>query len=337
MQHKADWHDVPMNARPLAAAAAAAAVILLSGCSNGGPLSDGPTTPPVDTNVSPLTGLKQDGPPDNPVYMVKIENTGGGEPQYGLHQADMVVEEFVEFDVTRLAAFFYSELPTKVGHVRSTRTTDVGLAKPVDATLVASGGDDEPLKAVKDAGITFYTYDLDDPGWSKDPGKVAPYHVLWNLQTLNETAKKTTPKRSYFEFGDGPAASDVTKKVTSAKVAFAPATITSWTYDGKTWVRSPERAAPGESFKADTMVVLLGRVKDAGYGAQGGAFVPEIVLEGSGPAVIFSGGTATEATWHKQGKDGTMSFTAKKTGKAIGLKPGRVWLEAAPRDAKVTY
>ena len=73
------------------------------------------------------------------------------------------------------------------------------------------------------------------------------------------------------------------------------------------------------------------------HGAQGGAFVPEIVLEGSGPAVVFSGGTATEATWHKTGKDGTMSFTSKKTGAKFGLKPGRVYLHAAPRSAKVTY
>lgn len=315
-----------------------AAMLLLAGCSKGGDtVGEGPTTPPIDTNVSPLTGLKQSGPPNNPVYMVKIENTGGGEPQYGLNHADIVVEEFVEFDVTRLAAFFYSDLPTKVGHVRSTRTTDVGLAKPANATLVASGGDDEPLKAVHDAGIKIYTYDLDDPGWSKDPNKVAPYHVLWNLQTLNKVAQKTTPTRSYFAFGHGPAAADVTKKTTSAKVAFAPATITGWQFTGGTWQRSPERAAPGENFKADTMVVLLGRVKDAGYGAQGGAFVPEIVLDGSGPAIIFSGDTATKATFHKQGKDGTMSFTSEKTGQAIGLKPGRVWLEAAPRDAKVTY
>lgn len=314
-----------------------AALLLLAACSNidvpGGPEA----TPTLDANVSPLTGLKQDGRPDNPVYLVKIENTAGGTPQYGLNQADLVVEEFVEFDVTRLAALFYSELPTKVGHVRSTRTTDVALAKPVDATIVASGGDDEPLKAVDDAGVKIYTYDRNDPGWSKDPAKVAPYHVLWNLQTLNETAAKATPKRSYFEFGDGPAAGDVTKKVTTAEVTFAPGTITGWEYNGSTWERNPERSAPGESFKADTVVVARGRVVDAGYGAQGGAFVPEIVLEGSGPAVIFSGDTATEAKWHKTGKDGTMSFTAEKTGKKLGLKPGRVYLHAAPLDAKVTY
>jgi hypothetical protein len=324
-----------MNSRHLAGALAT--LLLIAGCSSVRNLTGQDEPTPIDTNVSPLTGLKQDGPPNNPVYLVKIENTGGGEPQYGLNHADMVVEEFVEFDVTRLAAFFYSDLPTKVGHVRSTRTTDVGLAKPVDATIVASGGDDEPLAAVKDAGIPIYTYDRNDPGWSKDPNKVAPYHVLWNLQTLNKTAKKATPTRSYFEFGDGPSGADVTKKVTSAKVAFAPATITGWKYNGSTWERSPERSAPGENFKADTVVVVLGRVKDAGYGAQGGAFVPEIVLDGSGPAVIFSGDTATKATFHKTGKDGTMSFTSRKTGKEIGLKPGRVWLEAAPRNAKLTY
>ena len=325
-----------MHSRHLAGSLAA--LLLLAACSNVDLPGGGPeTTPPLDTNVSPLTGLKQDGPPDNPVYLVKIENTGAGSPQFGLNHADMVVEEFVEFDVTRLAAFFYSDLPTKVGHVRSVRTTDVSLAKPVDATIVASGGDDEPIEAVEDAGIPLYTYDRDNPGWSKDPAKVAPYHVLWNLQTLNETVKKTTATRSYFEFGDGPAAGDVTKKVTSGKIAFAPATITNWKYNGSTWERDPERSAPGENFKADTMVMALGRVKDAGYGAQGGAFVPEIVLEGSGPAVVFSGGTATAATWHKTGKEGTMSFTARKTGKKFGLKPGRVYLHAAPRDAKVTY
>jgi hypothetical protein len=324
-----------MNARHLAGALTT--LLLIAGCSAVRDIAGEPGPTPLDKDVSPLTGLKQDGPPNNPVYLVKIENTGGGEPQYGLNHADMVVEEFVEFDVTRLAAFFYSDLPTKVGHVRSTRTTDVGLAKPVDATIVASGGDDEPLEAVKDAGIPIYTYDRNDKGWSKDPNKVAPYHVLWNLQTLNETVKKTTPTRSYFEFGDGPAAGDVTKKVTSAEVAFAPGTITHWKYNGSTWERSPERSAPGENFKADTVVVVRGRVKDAGYGAQGGAFVPEIVLDGAGPALILSGGTATEATFHKTGKDGTMSFTSKKTGKEIGLKPGRVWLEAAPRNAKLTY
>jgi len=120
-----------MNARHLAGALTT--LLLIAGCSAVRDIAGEPEPTPLDTKVSPLTGLKQDGPPNNPVYLVKIENTGGGEPQYGLNHADMVVEEFVEFDVTRLAAFFYSDLPTKVGHVRSTRTTDVA---PLERTPV---------------------------------------------------------------------------------------------------------------------------------------------------------------------------------------------------------
>ena len=77
--------------------------------------------------TSPLTGLKQESAPENPVYYVKIENTNGGEPQYGANHADMVIEELVEDGATRLIGMFHSDLPTKVGHVRSARTTDIAL------------------------------------------------------------------------------------------------------------------------------------------------------------------------------------------------------------------
>ena len=62
------------------------------------------------------------------MFVVKIENTASGAPQYGLNKADMVIEELVEGGLTRLAALYYSDLPTKVGHVRSMRDTDIGIA-----------------------------------------------------------------------------------------------------------------------------------------------------------------------------------------------------------------
>jgi len=314
------------------------ALLLIAGCSNLPDIPGGDNEPkPLDTDVSALTGLKQDGPPDNPVYLVKIENTGGGEPQYGLNHADMVVEEFVEFDVTRLAALFYSDLPTKVGHVRSSRTTDIGLAKPVGATIVASGGADKTLDSIKSSGLSLYTYDMDSPGWSKDPAKNPPYHVLWNLKKLAETAKAGTIRSHYFEWGNGPAAGDVKKKTTSASVEFSPATTTNWRFVGGKWGRTSEHAASGQAYKADTLVVIFARVTDAGYNDAAGNPVPETVVQGSGRAVIFSGESAVEATWHKSALDSAMKFTSKATGKPVTIKPGHVWLEAAPRGGTVTY
>lgn len=316
----------------------AASVLLVSSCGGGGDSGAEGIPEKVEGRVSPLTGLPQENPPKNPPFLTKIENTAAGEPQTGLDKADFVIEELVEGGYTRLAAVYYSTLPTKVGHVRSTRTTDIGLAKPVGATIVASGGASKTLDVIKSSNVDIFTYDANDPGWSKDPGKSAPYHVLWDLTELAKTAKaKALPPKNYFPWGDGPAAADVTKKVTRATVSFSPTVTTRWSFTGGTWKRSPERAAAGQEYKPDTLIVIFARVTDAGYNDAAGNPVPETVMQGTGRAVIFSGGNATEATWSKKALDSTMTFTAKKTGKPVTIKPGHVWLEAAPRGGDVTF
>jgi hypothetical protein len=296
------------------------------------------TVAPTSTDVSPLTGLKQEAAPDNPVFYVKIENTDGGEPQYGENHADMMIEELVENGATRLIGLYYSELPTKIGHIRSARTTDIALSQPVNAVIIASGSAQKTRDDILGAKIPFYVWDWrDGAGWSTDPAKAAPYHVLLDLQKMNGAVKRTaTPKQHYFTWGDGPPEDDVTKKVSKAAVRFSSKTTTRWSYSGGTWHRSPERAAPGEEFKTDTVVVIFARVTEAGYNDMSGNPVPETVVDGSGRAVILNGGTATEATWRKEKPDSTMTFTTK-AGNAFGLKPGHVWLEAVPRGGSVTY
>lgn len=328
---------------PVVVCALTAATLFLASCSQVG-LDSGPgeapteSATPFDASVSPLTGLKLDVVPKNPVYYVKIENTEGGVPQYGENQADMMIEELVEGGATRLIGLFYTTLPTKVGHVRSARTTDISISEPVSATIVASGAAPKTVKEIKKSGIPFFTYDQDDPGWSSDPAKVAPYHVLWDIQKLNDSAADSgkKPSKSFFAWGNGPSSTDATKQVTSASVEFSPQSTTDWQLSGGKWNRQDERAATGEAFAADTLVVIFARVVDAGYHDPAGNPVPETVVEGSGRAVIFTGGRATEATWNKAESTDTMTFTTK-AGKDLGLKPGHVWLEVVPRGGSVTY
>jgi hypothetical protein len=288
--------------------------------------------------TSPLTGLEQQSEPDNPVYYVKIENTNGGEPQYGANHADMMIEELVENGATRLIGMFHSDLPTKIGHIRSARTTDIALSQPVNAAIIASGSAQKTRDDILGEPIPFYVWDWrDGAGWSTDPDKAAPYHVLLDLQAMDKALKRTaTPKQNYFTFGDGPAEDDVTKKTSNAAVRFSSKTTTRWSYSGGTWRRSPERATPGQAFKTDTVVVVFAKVVEAGYNDLAGNPVPETVVEGTGRAVILGDGTATEATWNKPKAESTMTFTSK-AGNAIGLKPGHVWLEAVPRGGSVTY
>ncbi|WP_159085816.1 DUF3048 domain-containing protein [Aeromicrobium chenweiae] len=336
-----------MNLRLLAVAAATS--LALAACSSSSDPAEKPapgaskgTAKPL-VEVSPLTGkAMKKGRPDNPVFVVKIENTDGGAPQYGLDHADMVIEELVEGGLTRLAAFYYSSLPSKVGHVRSLRTSDIGIAGPVGGQIVASGGASGAYRKVEKAGIRVFSEDGGAPGFSSDPLKVRPYNRLIDLKTVNRKAKRTRIPGPYLPWAPasgakaaapkaGAATTPAPKKATAATVRFSDFTTTSWALKGGKWVRTNGHAEAGKDFKADTMIVLSCRVGDAGYTDPAGNPVPETVFEGRGEARVFHGDEVTSVTWVKSGlKKGLRFETAD--GKPYRINPGHVFLELVPKD-----
>ena len=289
---------------------------------------------------SPLTGLAlKNGLPENPVFVVKVENTDNGAPQYGLNKADLVFEELVEGGLTRLAALYYSNLPSKVGHVRSMRATDIGIAGPVNGQIVASGGANGTYRRVKSAGIKVISEDRGAPGFSSDPSKVRPYNRLINLQTLAKKAKATSIRGNYLPWLTTPAKATPTpsagtpasKTATKLDVGFSNSTHTRWVLRGGTWQRTNGHAASGQDFKADTLLILYAKVGNAGYLDPAGNTVPETIFEGSGRAMLLHGNTVTDATWNKKSLKQQITL-AGKDGKPISVNPGRVWIELVPRD-----
>jgi len=93
--------------------------------------SNAPLTGLVDPSGSALT---------RSALTVKIENTPEALPQWGVDQADVVYEEIVNGGITRLAAIFNSQAPTKVGPVRSVRPTDTQVVWPLGGIFAYSGG-----------------------------------------------------------------------------------------------------------------------------------------------------------------------------------------------------
>lgn len=328
--------------------AVAAATLTLTACSS----LDGdkePTMPDAAkgtakqlVEISPLTGLPlPNGQPANPVFVVKVENTEGGAPQYGLDRADLVMEELVEGGLTRLAVFYYSNLPSKVGHVRSLRDTDIGIAAPVGGQVVASGGAAGTYRRVEGAGITVFSEDGGAPGFSSDPLKVRPYNRLINLKTVAKKAKASkilgpylpwTPKQSK---ATTPAPSESTpapprqQRTRAATIRFSNSTSTRWKLAGSTWERTNGHAASGQDFKANTMIVMFCRVGDAGYTDPAGNPVPETKFEGKGRALVFRGETVTEVEWHKPSLEESITFSTK-AGEPYTIAPGRVFFELIP-------
>lgn len=288
-----------------------------------------PTATPTPAPVWPLTGLPADAAPAQPVLVVKIDNTAGARPQVGLSAADLVVEELVEGGSTRLAAMFHAALPPQVGPVRSIRTTDIGIVGPTQGVLAASGGAGRVLKQLADAGQQVRTES--DAGFSRDGDRRAPYNVMLDPSELVATlAGAPAPAQPYLPWGEAPQGAPAS----TAEVTFSGGHTTSWSWSGTTWSRADSLAAEGEDFPAASVLILRVTTRDAGYEDPAGNPVPETVLEGSGEAIVLTGGQQIPATWTKGGAAEPITL-ADAQGVALSVPPGRTWIELVPEAGSV--
>ena len=320
--------------------------LLLAGCGGGADDSSDDQKPASQQVAAseevvttwPLTGLQASGGDDvekpYPVLVTKIDNTYSSSPQIGLGKADLVVEELVEGGLTRLAAFFYSSLPAKVGPVRSMRASDIGIVAPAGASVVTSGAAGPTIARIKGAGITFYPEGSE--GLYRDSGRSAPYNVFADLTKVAKTATQDAARPGdYLPWGteeDFPGG----QKATTIAAGFGGGHTTNWTYDGKHYVNENTFAAQGDHFPADTVLVLRVQVGDAGYRDPAGNPVPETKLTGKGQAMVFHGGRLVRGTWSKSDLDAPIKLSTKAGD--LTVPAGRTWIELVPaQNGSVTF
>jgi hypothetical protein len=265
--------------------------------------------------------------------VVKIDNTGASNPQIGLGKADLVAEELVEGGSTRLAVFYYSQVPGRVGPVRSMRATDIGIIKPADAVLVASGGAPATVRRVKAAGIKVVSEG--GTGYQRDSGRQSPYNLFMDLPALTKTLKASGPPDSYFSWGEE---GEFPGGQRARKIAatFSGGHTTNWEFRKGQYVNLNSEAAAGDEFRPETVLVLRVKVGDAGYKDPAGNPVPETKFSGSGQAMVFHDGSMVRATWTKKGLDGSVTLSTKSG--ELTLPPGKVWMELVPTNGgNVTF
>ena len=312
----------------------AAMAATLAACGGGDKKSDGPDSQNSKGGTTlaavwPLTGLPLDGSaPSRPIIAVKIPNTPEAQPQSGLGDADMVSEELVEGGITRLAVFFYSKVADLAGPVRSMRASDIGIVRPLHATIVSSGAAPPTLRRLTRAKVPYFT---GGPGYYRDSGRIAPYNLMVHLKELARTLKapKESPA-SYLQWGtDSDFAGTKAAKSISAK--FSAYRTSQFAYRGGKYVNTNSYAPANDNFKADTVLVLRVREGDAGYLDPAGNPVPETVLVGKGKVLVFHDGKVVKGTWAKKTRDSQIVLKTKK-GAQIKVPAGRVYTELVPRD-----
>lgn len=291
------------------------------------------TTTTEPPQIAPLTGVAGDYDEKlgRPALIVKIDNHPNARPQAGLNEADIVVEERVEGNITRLAAIFHSQDADPLGPVRSTRSTDIDIAALFGRPLYASsGGNNHVLGELRRANVVDVGHNQGGEAFRRQSGRPAPHNLFTSTLGLRAKAGETPPPPSPLFTYRTDEASVATGERPAAGVAlsFGGAEISrfSWDAASKTWLRSqagtPHMDASGKQLAPVNVVVLEIRYT-SGSGSQSS---PHGVTTGEGRALVFTNGSVVEGRWTRPGPNSPLLLLAAD-GAPILLTPGQTFLE----------
>ena len=277
---------------------------------------------------APLTGLPdpQRRTRHRSALTIKIENTPEARPQWGIEHADVVYEEICEGGITRLAAVFNSQLPLKVGPVRSVRRTDREIVYPLGGIFAFSGGAQYALASIATAPVKTFDQFNSGSAMFRDPKRYAPHNLYANAVLLMAKHGRPRPPHALFTYITRPTRPRG-PRVRSFVVGFGAGYATTFDWNPRTtsWDRSifgrPDVSAAGVRLSPRTVIVMSVQYQ-GGLGVIGS----EAVLTGSGPAEIFSRGTVQRARWFHSKIQRPIAYRAA-SGRVIAIKPGQTWVE----------
>lgn len=284
---------------------------------------------------SPLTGelVSSKSKMTNPVTGVMIENSPDARPQSGLKNSGIVFEAIAEGGITRFLVLYQQEKPQMIGPVRSVRLYDVEWLAAFNAGLAHVGGSYYALKEIRNGSYRdldqffYYSY------YWRATDRYAPHNVYTSFEKLDAlNAKKGYTKSNFNGFlradgksNDNPTASNINITISSYLYN------SSYKYDkiDNSYIRyqGGQLHVDREDGQIKPKVVIAMYVNESTVFEDG--YRQKIQTIGSGKAVIFQNGQATNATWRKASSTSQMTFT-DSSGKEIALNRGQTWITALP-------
>ncbi len=280
-------------------------------------------------NRSVLTGRANPNGNSRPALVVKIDNVPRARPQSGINNADVVYVEMVEGGVTRYAAVFHSQEVGTVGPVRSMRTTDINLLRPLNRPLFANSGANQiTTTAVNNSSLVNIGAATSAGGaYFRNSGRPAPHNLFSSTGALRNAGGSAggAPPELFNIRRPGTNLPNATEAAGGVRVAY-PNTTVLYDWNGSGWARTQDGAATVDTGGARTAPETV-IVQFTTYGVSAAdRNSPEALLVGSGTAWIFTEGQLIRGTWEKtRGNAVTQYFDAN--GAPVELLPGRIWVE----------
>lgn len=303
------------------------------------------TTVPAPTGpVAPLTGIVVDEADaaatdrlNRPALVAKVDNAPEAMPQIGLDRADMVIELKVE-GISRYMAVVHSQDATRVGPIRSARSSDPDLLAMFVRPLVAwSGGNPTVTRQMNDTPwIQALNPDQAPNAYSRSNAKPKPHNLIVDVPTLYTYADQppAVPAQIFSYRAVGAQSPGAPSAGFQLFVGKSPST---WVWSAQTgsWLRWAngvrQTVEGGGQIGATNVVVLHTRYEASGADRRS----PEAQTLGDGAAWVYSDGRVIEGRWERSDINQPWKLT-DADGQPVQLSPGNTWVELPSPDASPT-
>ena len=289
------------------------------------------------SNLSSLSGKVA---PDGPILVVKIDDTNEAHPQIGIDKADLVYIEQVEGGLVRLAAIFSTEVPAKIGPVRSARISDIDLmAQFGKVAFFYSGAQSKFRPVIKSANLFDIGAEHESSKlYGRDPNRIAPYNMI-----LDGVAAKSriadldvaTAKNIGWNFGK---LSNKGDAISSVKLHW-PAANYSANWNGKSWDLfhngNPDLTSDGVQVSPSTFVIQNVVITDSIYKDKLGGVTPLSTTIGVGTGWVLRDGFAIKATWNRPDSSSGTTWSDLE-GNEIKFAAGQVWVALTDQKPEFT-
>ncbi len=278
----------------------------------------------------PLTGERTDATNAGPALAVKVDNNQGAVPQKALQYADIVVEEEVEFNITRFIAIYHSEFPAVVGPVRSARTTDFGVLGAYNLpVMAASGGNPTVIQILNEfdgVAVTNRNRESTPNAYFRDGSRRAPHNLFARPGALLATAPGLSAPQQIFNYRESGVPSEVGVATNGVRINFGNTNVEYlWDPAARGWRRfqngAIHRMDDGVIIAPDNVVVQesehITSIADAD--------TPEAITTGSGRVHVYTDGKYITGTWNRVNVSAPTTLI-DDDGKEILLTPGETWV-----------
>jgi len=320
------------------------------------------TATPFETrmpDINPLTGLVVEDMAllERRPILVKIQNVPReSRPQWGLSQADIVYEYYIEYGDTRFAAVYYGN-NSHVGPIRSARHVDMQLVQMYKALFIFGGAYDDLFELLLASDFADRLI-REGPNTSAALTRLDPYgvnYLMVDTRAVEEVIAlygmdNSQPNLLGMTFAAEPPQGAQTG--TDLFVRFSGGMYSHWQYDpsnggylrfsdaendfdrnNPVYAQQYDRQTE-EPILAENVVILLAPYAELSEETDTSAGVYDVDLLGKGEAFLARDGVIQSVFWQRE-EAGDVLTLVDGDGNPVPFKPGRTWFELMGKSSQV--